>query len=419
MTSIKFRFEVWKTYVNKIGEMLLNNDYLISEIFKKDEKNYNLFKEDYENNFIKFKAKERFTIPIIGKISSGKSTFLNSIISGNYLSCSTDIDTKFVCILRYNKNCKFPKFYNCELKQEKIDYKYRDFEFFCFEKTEELKGDVLENIKKINQNLKNYEFEVNLNERDINKYFYILELNIPLFNENKELGEYFELMDIPGLNEESDFYLQKVIPILVNKCLFSIYIFDVVKYQNVDSSDIYKNYSQQLNKYYKTNSIYILNKIDTISKEDKKNLKDENHYFNEFKKYLSSELNVDIKKNFFLKLNSKELFNNVNAFSNFKFYIFHIIDKINMSEIDELFSLLDYLKENLVEYFQIEQDELEAIFNNENNENYNNFFDENEFNEIKDNIGSIGLTVDFEEEEFKRIKFVFQNYEKNISKFLY
>ena len=36
MTSIKFRFEVWKTYVNKIGEMLLNNDYLISEIFKKD-----------------------------------------------------------------------------------------------------------------------------------------------------------------------------------------------------------------------------------------------------------------------------------------------------------------------------------------------------------------------------------------------
>jgi septin family protein len=154
--------------------MLLNNDYLISEIFKKDEKNYNLFKEDYENNFIKFKAKERFTIPIIGKISSGKSTFLNSIISGNYLSCSTDIDTKFVCILRHNKNCKSPKFFNCELKQEKIDYKYRDFEFFYFEKTEELKGDVLENIKEINQSLKNYEIEVNLNERDINKYFYIL-----------------------------------------------------------------------------------------------------------------------------------------------------------------------------------------------------------------------------------------------------
>jgi hypothetical protein len=223
-------------------------------------------------------------------------------------------------------------------------------------------------------------------------------------------------MDIPGLNEENDFYLQKVIPILINKCLFSIYIFDVGKYKSDDSSDIYKNYSQQLNKYYNTNSIYVLNKIYTISEEGKKNLKDENRRFDEFKNYLSSELNVDLKKNFFLKLNSKELFNNVNSFSNLKIYILHIIDKINISEIDELFSLLDYLKENLVEYFQIDQDELEAIFNDENNENYNNFFDEKEFNEIKDNIGSIGLTVDFEEEEYKKIKSIFQNYEKKYLK---
>ena len=246
MSSIKFRFEVWKSYVNKIGEMLLNNEYLISEIFKKDEDNYNKFKEDYENNFIKFKAKERFTIPIIGKISSGKSTFLNSILLGNYLSCSSNIDTKFVCILRHKQNCKSPKLFNCVLKQEKIDYKYRDFEYYYFEKTEELKGDVLENIKGINQNLNKYEKEVNIDERDINKYFYILELNIPLFNENKELGDYFELMDIPGLNEENDFYIQKIIPTLVNKCLFSIYIFDLEKYRNDDTCLIYKNYSQQL-----------------------------------------------------------------------------------------------------------------------------------------------------------------------------
>ena len=416
MTSIKFRFEVWKSYVNKIGEMLLNNNYLISEIFKKDENNYNLFKEEYENNFIKFKAKERFTIPIIGKISSGKSTFLNSILTGNYLSCSSDIDTKFVCILRHNKNCKSPKFFNCELKQEKIDYQYKEIEFFYFEKTEEIKGDVLKNIKEINQNLKLYENEVILEKRDINKYFYILELNIPLFNEDKELGEYFELMDIPGLNEENDFYLKYIIPILVNKCLFSIYIFDLGKYKNDDTSTIYKNYSQLLNKYYSANSIYILNKIDTITEEDKKNLKDENHHFNEFKNYLSSELNVDLKKNFFLKLNSKELFNNVNAFSNLKIYILHIIDKIDKSNINELFSLLDYLKESLVEYFQIDKEELEAIFNDENNENYNKYADEKEFNEINDNICSIGLNPDFEEEEFKRIKFIFQNYEKKYLK---
>ena len=52
MTNIKVGFDVWKSYVNKIGEMLLNDEYLISEYFKKDEANYKKFKDEYENNFI-------------------------------------------------------------------------------------------------------------------------------------------------------------------------------------------------------------------------------------------------------------------------------------------------------------------------------------------------------------------------------
>ena len=115
MSNIKFKFDVWKTYVNKIGEMLLNEKYLIYQNFKKYKENFNKFKEDYENNFIKFKTSERFTIPIIGKISSGKSTFLNSILEGNYLSSSSGIATKFICIIRHNKNCKSPIFYECKL----------------------------------------------------------------------------------------------------------------------------------------------------------------------------------------------------------------------------------------------------------------------------------------------------------------
>jgi GTPase involved in cell partitioning and DNA repair len=99
-----------------------------------------------------------------------------------------------------------------------------------------------------------------------------LELDIQLFDMNPEFSDFFELMDIPGLNEKDDFYLQKIIPILVNKCLFSIYIFDLEHYENEDTSDIYKKYSEQLNKFYNTNSIYILNKIDFITEADRKKI---------------------------------------------------------------------------------------------------------------------------------------------------
>lgn len=244
MNNIKFKFDVWKSYVNKIGEMLLNDDYFISSYFKKDEKNYLKFKENYENNFIKYKTNERFTIPIIGKISSGKSTFLNSILQGDYLNSSTNIATKFICILRNNSDIESPILYKCKIEQENLDYKYKNFKYYYFEKKEEVKGNIQENIKKINEDLSNYEKNIMADDRDINRYFYILELNIPFFNEDKELSNYFELMDIPGLNESSgDFYLNKIIPYIINKCLFSIYIFDSEHYEGKDTSKIYQEYS--------------------------------------------------------------------------------------------------------------------------------------------------------------------------------
>ena len=78
--------------------MEFDENYSISFIFKKDEENINKFKEKYETNFIKYKTEERFIIPIIEMISSGKSTFLNSLLQGNYLSISTNIEESFICI---------------------------------------------------------------------------------------------------------------------------------------------------------------------------------------------------------------------------------------------------------------------------------------------------------------------------------
>lgn len=292
MKSIKLNLEIWKSCVNKIGEMIFNDEYLISQIFKKDNSNFELFKKKYENNMVKYKSDKRFSIPIIGKISSGKSTFLNCILQSNILSCSSNIDTKFICLLRHNKDLKSPKLYKCELRKANIDYKYEKYEYYYFKKKNVIEGNIKENIKTINEHLIEYEKKYNnFDQRDINEYFYILELKIPLFNMNEELGDFFDLMDVPGLNENNDFYLKYIIPKIVDKCLFSIFIFDISHFQNNDSLNVYVDYSSLLNKVYNSNSIYILNKIDNIDEipQNKTNPKGEDYYFEVFKNFLSDK----------------------------------------------------------------------------------------------------------------------------------
>ena len=114
--------------------------------------NFNKFKANYETTFIKYKTEERFKIPIIGMINSGKSTLLNFLLQGNYLSTSTDCETKFVCILRNIEKNKIPKLYRCKINKTKIDYKYNNYFYYHFEKGKEIEGNILENIKKLMKN---------------------------------------------------------------------------------------------------------------------------------------------------------------------------------------------------------------------------------------------------------------------------
>ena len=116
-----------------------------------------------------------------------------------------------------------------------------------------------------------------------------------------------------------------------------------------------------------------------------------------------------LENNFFLKLNSKELFNKINAFSELKTYILHLIDTIKIEEIDDTFSFIEYIKIKFAEYFQITKEEINNIFNENNEIKYNVYFDENEYNEIMDSITNKGINPDFEENEFNKIKYIFKN----------
>ena len=50
---------------------------------------------------------ERKFIPIIGTISSGKSTFLDSFLGIDLLQTGTLTTTKFVCIIKHNTKTSF------------------------------------------------------------------------------------------------------------------------------------------------------------------------------------------------------------------------------------------------------------------------------------------------------------------------
>ena len=135
---------------------------------------------------------ERKAIPVIGMVSSGKSTFLNSLLGIEILETKDDITTKFVCIIRYKPNLKIPKLYHVLLKKkDNLD------DYIYIKDGKEAEG--LDNIKKMISSI-NY---INKEENSIpiyDKLFYVLETDIKNI-ENKEFLSKYDFYDVPGLNE--------------------------------------------------------------------------------------------------------------------------------------------------------------------------------------------------------------------------
>ena len=185
-----------------------------------------------------------------------------------------------------------------------------------------IEGDIKKVIEKRNKDLIEKKIE-NIPQN----YFYIIENYIPFFEGNYEkYADFFEFLDIPGLNEISDdlksdnIYYENVLPLIVNNILFSMFIFETKFYETANSIQIYKKFNDKLmdgNQNYfdekikinnpQINSIYILNKIDLCDKEG--GLKKENKDFQDYLKtklYVNIELNKIYKNNSYSPIYSKQ-----------------------------------------------------------------------------------------------------------------
>ena len=392
----------------------------------------------YIINYQKFEGIKRFSIPIIGKSNSGKSTILNNVLNlDEILEVSSGITTKFISIIRHNENLKGkePKIYNVIFSQRAfLNNKY----LYSFEKNGDcLTGNVKDIIKNKNELIEKGDIEC-LPEN----YFYIIEAYIPLFeNEYKIYSNFFEFMDIPGLNEsneqnyEDNIYFRKILPIFINNVKFSIFIFDTMNYQD-KLDDIFINYRKGLNSFYEIynnndineqpkNSIIILNKIDQSNieggiKEEKKN----------FEAHLKNNLKINLEENNVCYLSAKTekyLNKRFKSFDNYLAYINWI--KGNNNFIDELIKNMEKdFGIKIKKSYEEDEDENELLlksnkylisegFTNEINnydyKYYKNYFTNNlNKKEIKNKEDSLGVYL---KNSFKKIykDFIVNNSENN------
>ena len=320
---------------------------------------------------------ERKGIITIGMISSGKSTFLNSLFGFNYLQTSDDITTKFICVIRYNPNINQPLFYKLKLIQKENEPEYMYLR----------NGDLIEGEKNIKEKIISINNTLHHSfEPEYEEIFWMLETN-KTFIENKDYMLKYDFYDIPGLNEyiqtneqpnnqneNNNEYSQESAPpprkiaenniIVMDNNKDYKYINSIFKYLKgkienfifiVSSESCYKPENLDILKAIKKNidfnfenGLFILTKIDKSENKEKKIL--------DCKQYFINNITPDIFKlhfNEFVSLNSKNFKNEMFMKEEIKHYFLYFYNKyyeeyINISEGNTNKKFITYIEEDII-----------------------------------------------------------------------
>ena len=260
--------------INDISDFLDDNMTEI-ESHKGQQELKNLIKK-FKLLYYPYKNIRRFAIPVIGCVSSGKSTILNYLLRlRKILEMAQKITTKCICIIRHQKGNKKAKIYEVEIKRRGG----KTEGFYNFEKGKEIKDNVAEVIAERNDMIANNKVGF-----DYEKYFLIIEYEIPFFvGEMEKYAELFEFMDVPGLNERSEiketseegeknsssigsgFYFRQIFPLIQNNIKFSLFIFSADSYDGKDAKAVLNEY---INGKNNTNNLKQKKYSNNISSEE-------------------------------------------------------------------------------------------------------------------------------------------------------
>ena len=282
-------------------------------------------------------------VPIIGIISSGKSTFLQALINSDVLETGGTTTTKFPCLIKDNKSGIF-KFYHVKICPDKEERFIRDGEIISGEENIKLK------IKEINQ----------IEEKNPNNLFYVLECPINSI-ENQQFLEENYFMDVPGLNETKCDYVKNIFENTKDIINFYIFIFNIEHYVGDETKNIFQNLEKNGCLQKKEGNLFLLNKIDNVNAGTiETRIEDfSNYFYNTFEKV---DFKINKYKNTFIPISSISYKAELSLEKFSSFLIFHFI-KISLETIEDDLSFIEKLK-NSVDNILEDDEDLESEIKN-------------------------------------------------------
>ena len=197
--------------------------------------------------------KNKSYIPIIGTISAGKSTFLKALLGIEVLETGITTTTKFICLI---KNSSETSFYHVIPNIQNG---------LTFNK----EGNEIKDVEQIKKKIEEINEKFSEKKGTKNDLFYMLEIPIKNIN-NAPLLEKCIFIDMPGLNETGVNYIEIIFSLIKkDNILFEIILLDS---SSIGSDSILRMLKILNDKecFKKEGNIFILNKIDLISKDQKK-----------------------------------------------------------------------------------------------------------------------------------------------------
>jgi len=296
---------------------------IIDKLIKLDSNNGSLIKLKNDFNSLTYFVYNyrKIRIPLLGGYSTGKSSFLNSLIGMDILPVDVNKCTNRGIIIRHNKQNKPPQLFKTKFTH--VD----NPEYWYFKDGE---SPICEGYEKVRQKL----IELNYEEVKFEDAFIVLKTPLKIFseidllkNDLKELlEERLELIDFPGLDVKNNFYKESIFTPLMRFSDGFIFVNECDLIQESGNLNILKSILSQIKtrkfSFSYNSCLFLLHKLDK-----------------------SLDLNIEKSKEIFKTIFVQDENFNVNKFSS---KLFHIYLEFFNKYIKDFESFIVYILENLI-----------------------------------------------------------------------